>query len=116
MAIRESINENLNIINSSLIDVSVSLNSMEKNLDGCIAQNGNNHFLCITGNVSTFFTPLFQVCAVRLMNLVINRTAILFVNTVHSPVINEFLVTFKYIYFMGYLLGSGKLEWEEQLL
>lgn len=50
----ESINENLNIINSSLIDVSVSLNSMEKNLDGCIAQNGNNHFLCITGNVSTY--------------------------------------------------------------
>lgn len=50
----ENINENLDVINSALSDVSVSLNSMEKNLDGCISVNGNNRFLCITGNVSTY--------------------------------------------------------------
>lgn len=50
----ESINENLDVINSSLTDMSVSLNNMDKNLDGCISVNGNSHFLCITGNVSTY--------------------------------------------------------------
>lgn len=50
----ESINENLDVINSSLLDVSVSLNSMEKNLEGCISVNGESQFLCITGNVTTY--------------------------------------------------------------
>ena len=50
----ESINENLNAINSFLSDVSVSLNSIDKNLEGCISVNGKSQFLCITGNVSTY--------------------------------------------------------------
>lgn len=41
-------------INSNLSDIAVSLDSMEKNLDGCVSVNGNNRFLCITGNVSTY--------------------------------------------------------------
>lgn len=49
----ESINENLDVINSSLADVSVSLYRMEKNLERCISVNGKSYFLCITGNVST---------------------------------------------------------------
>lgn len=48
----EGINENLDVINSSLADMSVSLDSLEKNIVGCISVNGNNRFLCITGNVS----------------------------------------------------------------
>ena len=40
-------------INSNLSEISVALESLERNLDGCTAVNGNNHFLCITGNVST---------------------------------------------------------------
>ena len=50
----EDINENLDVINSSLADMSVSLDSLEKNIVGCISVNGNNRFLCITGNVSTY--------------------------------------------------------------
>ena len=50
----ESINENLDVINSSLSDASVTLNSIDKNLEGCISVNGQSRFLCITGNVSTY--------------------------------------------------------------
>ena len=50
----ESINENLDAINSFLSDVSVSLNSIDKNLEGCISVNGKSQFLCITGNVTTY--------------------------------------------------------------
>lgn len=46
--------EALESINNNLSEISVSLDSAEKNLDGCIAVNGNNHFLCVTGNVSTY--------------------------------------------------------------
>ncbi len=49
----ERINDNLDSISSSLADVSVSLDSLDKTLDGCVSSNGNSHFLCITGNVST---------------------------------------------------------------
>lgn len=41
-------------INNNLSDIDVSLDSVEKNLDGCVSVNGDNHFLCITGNVSTY--------------------------------------------------------------
>ena len=50
----ESINENLDVINSSLADVSVSLYKMEKNLEGCISVNGKSRFLCITGDVTAY--------------------------------------------------------------
>lgn len=50
----ESINENLDVINSSLSDVSVSLDSMEKNLNGCISHDRSGSFLCVTGNISTY--------------------------------------------------------------
>jgi hypothetical protein len=49
----EDINENLDVINSSLADASVSIYKIEKNLDRCISVNGRSQFLCITGNVST---------------------------------------------------------------
>ena len=50
----ESINENLDVINSSLAETSVSIYKMEKNLKGCISVNGKSQFLCITGDVSTY--------------------------------------------------------------
>lgn len=50
----EGINENLDVINSSLSEMSVSLDSLEKNLNRCISVNGNSRFLCITGNISTY--------------------------------------------------------------
>ena len=50
----EGVNENLDVINHSLSEMSVSLNSLEKNLNECISCVGNNSFLCITGNVSTY--------------------------------------------------------------
>ncbi len=50
----EDINENLDVINSSLAETSVSIYKMEKNLEGCISVNGKSKFLCITGNVSTY--------------------------------------------------------------
>lgn len=49
----EGINTSLDSISGSLADVSVSLDSLDKTLDGCVSSYGNNHFLCITGNVST---------------------------------------------------------------
>lgn len=50
-----SINENLDAINSFFLsDVSVSLNSIDKNIEGRISVNGKSQFLCITGNVSTY--------------------------------------------------------------
>lgn len=52
----EGINENLDVINSSLAETSVSIYKMEKNLEGCISvsQNGRSRHLCITGDVSTY--------------------------------------------------------------
>lgn len=47
----ESINTNLDSINSNLSDISESLDRMDESLDGLIAVNGNNRFLCVTGNV-----------------------------------------------------------------
>lgn len=41
-------------INNNLSEISVALESLEKNLDGCTAVNGDNRFLCVTGNVSTY--------------------------------------------------------------
>ena len=41
-------------INSNLSEIAVSLDSLDKSIDGCISVNGKNQFLCITGNVSTY--------------------------------------------------------------
>ncbi|WP_300840530.1 hypothetical protein [uncultured Acetatifactor sp.] len=49
----EGINSNLDSISSFLSEISVSLYSLDKTLDGCTCTNGRSHFLCITGNVST---------------------------------------------------------------
>ena len=40
-------------INSSLSEISVSLDSIDRNLESRISANGNNCFLCIAGNVYT---------------------------------------------------------------
>lgn len=50
----ERIAEALEGINSNLSDISLSLDSLEKNIDSCIATNGRNKFLCITGNISNY--------------------------------------------------------------
>ena len=43
----------LESISSSLSDISISLDSLDKTLSGCVCTNGRNNFMCITGNVST---------------------------------------------------------------
>lgn len=42
-------------INSSLSEIAVSLDSLDKNIDGCISvsQNGKSRYLCISGDVYT---------------------------------------------------------------
>lgn len=49
----EGINTNLDSISGSLSDASVALDSLDRTFSGCISSYGNNHFLCITGNIST---------------------------------------------------------------
>lgn len=44
----------LESIDASLSMMQVSLERMEENLDGCIAQNGHNKFICITGNIDSY--------------------------------------------------------------
>lgn len=43
-------------INSSLSEIAVSLDSIDKNIDGCISvsQNGKSRYLCISGDVYTY--------------------------------------------------------------
>lgn len=43
-------------INSNLSDIAVALDSLDKNIDGCIScsQNGRSRHLCITGDVTTY--------------------------------------------------------------
>lgn len=43
----------LESINNNLSEIAVSLDSLDKTLEGCVAVNGNNRFLCITGNIMT---------------------------------------------------------------
>ena len=40
-------------IKSSLPEISVSLDSLEKDLNGCLSRSGKGQFLRITGNIST---------------------------------------------------------------
>lgn len=46
--------EALEGINSNLSDIAVSLDSLDKNIGSCIAQNGESCFLCITGDITTY--------------------------------------------------------------
>lgn len=44
-------------INTELADISSHLESLDDigaSLDSCIATNGKNRFLCITGNISSY--------------------------------------------------------------
>lgn len=47
--------EALEGINSSLSEIAVSLDSLDKNLDGCIScsRDGRNKYICIAGDVYT---------------------------------------------------------------
>lgn len=45
--------EALEGINCDLAEACDRLQGIEETLDSCICKYGNNHFLCITGNVST---------------------------------------------------------------
>ena len=42
-------------INNNLSEIAVSLDSLDKNIDGCISvsQNGKSRYLCISGDVYT---------------------------------------------------------------
>lgn len=44
----------LEAIGTSLSEISASLENMDRTLDGCISHAGDNSFLCITGNVSSY--------------------------------------------------------------
>lgn len=48
--------EALESINNNLSDIAVSLDSLDKNIDGCISvsQNGKSRHICITGDVTTY--------------------------------------------------------------
>ena len=45
----------LESINNNLSEIAVSLDSLDKNIDGCISvsKNGKSRYLCITGDVYT---------------------------------------------------------------
>lgn len=47
--------EALEGINSNLSEMSISLDSMDKNIDGCISsdRSGKSRYLCISGDVYT---------------------------------------------------------------
>ena len=42
-------------INNNLSEIAVSLDSLDKNIDGCISvsQNGKSRYLCISGDIYT---------------------------------------------------------------
>lgn len=44
----------LEAIRIELSEIGRSLASIDRDLSGCISHNGNNNFLCVTGNVSTY--------------------------------------------------------------
>lgn len=47
--------EALEEINSNLSEIAVSLDNIDKNIDGCISvsRNGKSRYLCISGDVYT---------------------------------------------------------------
>lgn len=50
----EGVRDELSSISSSLADSSVSLNNLDKNIDGCISVSGKSQYLCISGDVNTY--------------------------------------------------------------
>lgn len=47
--------EALESINNNLSEIAISLDSLDKNIDGCISvsRNGKSRYLCISGDVYT---------------------------------------------------------------
>lgn len=48
--------EALEGVNNNLSEIAVSLDSLDKNIDGCIScsRDGRSRHLCITGDVTTY--------------------------------------------------------------
>ena len=46
--------DTLESIDANLSDISGSLECINDNLEGCIAQNGRNKFICVTGNITNY--------------------------------------------------------------
>lgn len=53
-SIDKTLSDELPAINGNLSDVAEMLEGIDRNLNNCISRYGNNSFLCITGNVSTY--------------------------------------------------------------
>ncbi len=49
----DRIGDALEDISSRIAEACDRLQGVEETLDSCVCDNGNNHFLCITGNIST---------------------------------------------------------------
>lgn len=50
----DRIAEALELINDNLEEISLSLNGIDNNLNGCISRNGNNKYICVTGNITSY--------------------------------------------------------------
>ena len=50
----EHIADALEGINGSLSEISLSLESLDKNFESCITRIGRNNLLCVTGNITTY--------------------------------------------------------------
>lgn len=46
--------EALELINDNLYEINASIKRIDEGMSSCIAKNGNNKFLCITGNVTSY--------------------------------------------------------------
>ena len=44
----------LESINNNLSEIAVSLDGIDKNIDGCISVSGKSQYLCISGDVNTY--------------------------------------------------------------
>ena len=51
--ILERIADALEGIRNELAEINHSIDRIDRNLDRCIAQSGNNHFICVTGSINT---------------------------------------------------------------
>ena len=51
--ILERIADALEGIRNELAEINHSIDRIDRNLNSCIAQHGNNHFICIAGSVDT---------------------------------------------------------------
>lgn len=49
----ERIADALEGIRNELAEINHSIDRIDRNLNSCIAQHGNNHFICVTGSINT---------------------------------------------------------------